>query len=736
MKELSNNSNNLTESRHVRIQEQSLGANSTLVEEGLNLRRYWHILLERKWLALAAFMIFFILTIFYVAKAERIYESTFRLQIDPEVNAGVSKQALNINSTSRDVEYFQTQIKNIVSQPVLESVIHQLSLQKDPRYADSLDLLKDLNDDITVQPLRLTRLVEVSVQHPNPKRAQEIAQTLSTNFVNYNFQNKIAESKKSFAYYDEEAQTYRQRVEDAERKLQEYRKKHQEVSFQDDMNIVSKALIEARTMLTKYQSEAAAAQSVLENVKKELDSGTPLSSIPQIADHPVINQFESDLGHVQSQLAGLLERYKDQYPDVLKIRAEIAELEIQIEQKSVEIYEKLKQDAEQARVRTESQQRLVDTAIEKAQQLNELSVDYGILKRESEANNALYEQLLQSMKEAELIQEVDPNNIREINKPQIPAKFVKPRITLTLAAGIVGGMVIGFGLAFFVNYLDDSVKSQDDVEHFLRTPFLGYIPTIKATNIYERVLQAHLDPQANASEGFRSVRASLELANRPENLRVIAITSTIPNEGKSLFAANFASVIAQTGARTLLVDGDMRKPSVHKAFKLHSPTGLATFLQGQTSNPDDFIHKTEVPNLDIVCCGKTPDYPSELASSNKMDEFIQLMRDRYDRIILDCPPISAVSDPLVIASRANGVLYVTRFNKIRREHARKTVQRMNDAGLAILGTVINDIDLEGREAYYYSYYYYQNSHYKDYYSKDSGEDNNDGRSKPSSKNKI
>lgn len=728
MKELSDK---LTENRHARIQEHNTSQIGVIAEEGFNIRRYWHILLERKWLALAAFLLFFILTIFYVVKAERIYESTFRLQIDPEAPNGVTQQAVNITSASRDVEYFQTQIKNIVSQPVLESVIHELDLQKDPRYVESLDILEDLKDDITIQPLRLTRLVEVSVQHPNPKRAQQVAQSLSDHFVSYNFNNKIEESKKTFSYYDEEAQTYRQRVEEAERKLQEYRRRHQEVSFQEDMNIVSKALIEARTMLTSYQSAAAAAAGVVENVKKELDSGTPLSSIPQVADHPVIGEYQVQLGQLQSALAGLLERYKDQYPDVQKVRAEIAELEIQIEQKSIEIYEKLKQDAEQARIRAVTQQKLVDQAIDNAQDLNELSVDYGILKREAEVNKALYEQLLTSMKEAELIQEVDPNNIRQVNKPQIPMKFVKPRIALTLAAGLIGGLIVGFGLAFFVNYLDDSVKSQDDVEHFLKTPFLGYIPTIKATNIYERVLQAHLDPQANASEGFRSVRASLELANRSENLRIIAITSTIPNEGKSLFAANFATVLAQTGARTLLVDADMRKPSVHKAFKLHSPSGLATFLENETPNPDDFIHKTEVPNLDVVCCGKTPNYPSELASSKRMDDFISLMRERYDRVILDCPPISAVSDPLVIASRANGVLYVTRFNKIRRDHARKTVQRMHDAGLAIFGTVINDIDLEGREAYYYSYYYYQNSHYKDYYSKDADNDEMDSKSKKS-----
>jgi capsular exopolysaccharide synthesis family protein len=176
-----------------------------------------------------------------------------------------------------------------------------------------------------------------------------------------------------------------------------------------------------------------------------------------------------------------------------------------------------------------------------------------------------------------------------------------------------------------------------------------------------------------------------------------------------------AIVNAQTGLRTLLVDADLRRPSVHKAYQLHSPVGLSAFLTHETDDIGTLVHKTEVPNLDVVCCGAVPSNPSELIGSPRMVEFLNRMKERYDRVVLDCPPISAVSDPLIISAMADGLVYVTKFNKIRREHGRKSIQRIQNAGIHILGVVINDIDFEGKDSYYYSYYYYSNRYYSSHY---------------------
>jgi capsular exopolysaccharide synthesis family protein len=200
-------------------------------------------------------------------------------------------------------------------------------------------------------------------------------------------------------------------------------------------------------------------------------------------------------------------------------------------------------------------------------------------------------------------------------------------------------------------------------------------------------------------------------------MRNLAVTSTIPSEGKSLVASNFAIVTAQTGLRTLLVDADLRRPSVHKAFELNSPVGLSAYLAERVHSVEEIIHSTEVPNLDIVCCGAVPSNPSELISSKRMLQFLEEVGTRYDRVIMDCPPVSAVADPLVVGAMCDGVLFVTKFNKIRREHALRSIQRILESGIHLVGCILNDIDFEGKDSYYYSYHYYQNRYYASHYRK-------------------
>jgi capsular exopolysaccharide synthesis family protein len=372
----------------------------------------------------------------------------------------------------------------------------------------------------------------------------------------------------------------------------------------------------------------------------------------------------------------------------------------------------------EARVALATQQALeaaYKSGEEKQMKWNEAKMRYDVLSRRVETSKGLYNQVLSKMKEIELLSKDKANNVFVVDKAAPALKHEKPRVVLTLLVGVVGGLGIAICLAFFVNYLDDSIKSQEDVETYLRLPFLGYVPNIKSNSVVERDLQAHLYPQSNGAESFRTIRASLSLTHKADRLRVITVTSTIPAEGKSLVATNLAIVLAQTGLRVLLVDADLRRPSVHKAFQLHSPIGLTAYLMEKTETVDELIHSTEVPNLDVVCCGAAPQHPSELVGSRRMTQFLQEAAKRYDRLVLDCPPVSAVADPLVLSSMADGIVFVTKFNKIRREHARKTVQRIQDAGIHICGAVLNDIDFEGRDSYYYSYYYYQNRYYASYY---------------------
>ncbi len=690
-------------------------ADSVVHEEKINLRHYWHVVLERRWLVIAAFFSVFALCLIYLFKATPIFQAAARMQIDRE-----SENVLNLKDVfsvdGREQDYLQTQYKNLQSRSLVESVVNKLKLRDDPSYAKSFDVIRAVTEDVTIAPIRLSRLVDVKVQHPNPRQAAAIANALVDTFIQQNLDQKMSKSLEALRWLKVEADTLERDVAEADSALQTYRAEKKMVSLAETENIVLQGLKQAQADLDKVRSEAAGAQKTAEEVERMLKEGMNIEAVPHVANSVLIQELRRSLAEKEAVQANLLKRYKDKYPDVIRIREEISSLKNSIVNESERVRKAIHADAELAKAREATMAAELKKKEQDSFNLSKLRIQYDALNRKAEQSKLLYNIVLGRMKETDLTSKDKTQNMRIVDRAVDPRNPVKPRVVLTLLLGAVGGLAAAVGLAFFVNYLDDSIKSQDDVETYLRLVFLGYIPNIKTNSIVERDLQAHLHPQSNAAEGFRTVRAAIALTPRSDRFRVLTVTSTIPSEGKSLIASNLAIVSAQTGLKTLLVDADLRRPSVHRVFRLQSPVGLASYLQEKVNRVDEFIHTTEVPHLEVVCCGAVPSSPSELSGSKRMAQFLQEVRARYDRVILDCPPVSAVSDPLVVASMSDGVIFVTKFNKIRRDHARKTVQRIQDSGIHILGVVLNDIDFEGRDSYYYSYYYYQNRYYSSHYS--------------------
>jgi len=689
--------------------------------ESLNLRHYWHVMLERRWLVITAFISVFILSIIYLVKATPIYQATATLQINKESNS-VMDIGAPIVFNSNDQEYLQTQYKNLLSRSLIESVVEDLDLKKDERYSQAQDTVRAVEGDITISPVRLSRLGGVSVEHPSPRVAAEIANKLLQNFLALNQDQKRDRALDSYNFLTSQVQGLANDVRQARRAVFDFRKKEQMPSLEESQNTLKAQLDQANANYLQAQEEAVQAQQRLDTVNnliaemksenRELD----ISSIPEIASSVIIQGLRIDRARAQAELAKLEERYLEKWPAVKEAKEQIEEYTNRIQEQAQYELEALKTAARFSRAKADRAKASYELAQREMSRLNELKVEYDNLVMEQEQSEQIYLTMLGKTKEMDLNTKDMYQNLVIVDQAIVPFNPVKPRKALTLLLGMIGGMGLGFALAFFANYLDDSVKSQDDVETYLKLNFLGYIPNIKSNSLVERDQQAHLHPQSNAAEGFRTVRAAISLVHKSDKFKVLAFTSTIPSEGKSLVTSNLAIVTAQTGVRTLLIDADLRRPSIHKAFQMQSPVGLSAYLTGQVTDVDEIIHKTDIPNLDIMCCGAVPDNPSELVGSKKMGELLNAVRDKYDRVFVDCPPVSAVSDPLMVASRTDGIVFVTKFNKIRRDHARRTIQRIQDAGVFILGNVINDIDFEGKDSYYYSYYYYQNRYYASYYS--------------------
>ena len=691
------------------------------VAENLNLRHYWHIVLERRWLVITAFISVFVLSIIYLVKATPIYEAKTVLQINKE-STSMMDGATPIVFNSNDQEYLQTQYKNLLSRSLIESVVRDLGLDEEGRYAQSQNVINAVRNDITISPVRLSRLVEISVQHPSPRVAAQISNKLLDNFLARNLDQKRERAFQSYQWLDTEVDGLQEEVKNSRLAVFRFREKNNMPSLEESQDTVSKALFAASQNHQLANDEAEQAQKAIDEVDKMIreagESGQllDLSQIPFVASSEIIKTIRANLVMAKTDLAALQVKYLEKWPAVIEAKERIVKLTEEIQKVAQDEIDLLREQARYQQARAARALDSLNARQSDMNRLNQLKVEYDNLVMEKMQSEELYTSMLAKTKEMDLSTKDMMQNLVVVDKAFEPINPVKPRKSLTLVLGVIGGLGLGFALAFFANYMDDSIKSQDDIETHLRLNFLGYIPNIKTNSLIERDMQAHLHPQSNAAEGFRTVRAAISLVHKSDKFKVLAFTSTIPSEGKSLVTSNLAIVTAQTGVKTLLIDADLRRPSMHKAFQMQSPIGISSYLTNQVSDIEEITQKTEVPNLDIICCGAVPNNPSELVGSSRMGELLEAVRGKYDRIFVDCPPVSAVSDPLMVASRTDGIVFVSKFNKIRRDHARKTIQRIQDAGIYILGTVINDIDFEGKDSYYYSYYYYQNRYYASYYS--------------------
>lgn len=695
--------------------EPPLPGTNQLLADGINLRLLWHAVLERRWIVITVFVSVVLISLLYLFNAAPIYRATTRLEIERPTSGLLDLSGQTLTIEAHDSDYLQTQYRNLISRTLVRKVMTRLDLDKDPRYANEIDPLQTVLEDIDISPIRLSRLVDVDVQHPDPNRAAEIANTLVEFFLADNLDQKKAKSWDSFLFLQNEVETLEREVQRASLDVHRFRQRHNLVSLEEDQNITAQALRQAQQDFDTAHKEATNLSRIAQKVEESLTSGVNVETIPHVADNQVINTLKSSLLAHQAQLESLLERYRDSYPAVIEARKQIQAEQDQIRSEASKIIASLHQRADIAAYQEAAALQHLRTVEEALHDLSEKQVEYDVLERKSDRSKYLYEVVLGKAKEMDLVSKESMQNMRIVDRATSPLNRYKPNITLTLLAGLFGGLLIGIGIAFFAHYIDDTIKSQEDVESGLGTDFLGFVPNIRTNNVSERMLQSHLHPQSSSSESFRTVRAAISLSHREAELSCLTITSTMPSEGKSLFAVNLAIVNAQTGLRTLLVDSDLRRPSAHRAFQIPNKAGLTQFLDHSVDSIDEFIHSTTIPNLDILPAGKLPSNPSELVGSERMKTLIEQLKRKYDRLIIDCPPVSAVSDPLVISTLSEGTVFLTKFNKIRKEHARRSIQRLKDADIKVLGVVINNIDFEGRDAFYYSYYYYQNRYYAAYY---------------------
>ena len=688
---------------------------------GSDWRDYLSILLERMWLVVTVFVLFALGTFVHLKRQIPVYQSFSRIMIEDRPSVAVNIQDF-LNANKNSAENYNTHIKTLYGRDmVAEALRHpQLSKEKDfvPASASEEAKVDVALGYMKIVPVPQSRLIDIVVEHPNPALAALFANVLAETYISQDVARRVRQSDMAQGFFEKQVQSSREKLENGRRRLAEYRKQHNAVSLEQSQDVVISTLKARSSALADVKNTRLLLETSSASVTSAGGQVETLYNIPEIAQDASVVQARGALDKARGDLKLLADRYGPKHPEMIDA-GNREQLLVKAFEESVRSAAALLQARYQAAV---SQEKALLAALREQEQvamdLDLKLVEYDRIKREVEADEKFYDSMLSRMKETSASSQADLSRISIVEKARPSKVPARPSVRKTVAMGLLLGLFFGVSSALTAHAADNRLRRVDEAERYLGKPVLASIPHISTGDKAERSRVSEHSPASIAAEAFRTLRACIALQPAGRDARVLMVTSTGISDGKSLVSANLATVLAQDGRKTLLVDADLRRPTIHRTYALpegRETPGLSNILK--VGMPwRDAVHATAVPGLDVMPSGPIPDNPAELLGSPVMGNLVKELRGHYDRIIVDAPPAIGVSDPLVLLSRVEAVVFVVHFGKTSRHAARLAIQQMEAAGTPVLGTVVDNIHVRFGGSYNY-YYYHRHSGYQ-YESKD------------------
>ncbi len=746
-----------------------------------HLRDYWRSVRNHLWLILIITAVITTVAAVYMARQPDIYAARVRVQVDADTNPGIGAFKGNqviVNNTYENPIYINTQIQILSSASLLSRVVKTLDLEhnqgflrptgqnrstwqsllrmvgigrntpepevprpaerltlaasKDP--ATSSDNLEEVNKLwphvaslqrlLEVQQVKDTRLIEINFTHSNPEVAAKVANTIAEVFVLINLEKKTETNATTGDFLQKRIAELQSEIRTGEEKLINYAKSNQILSLDASQNTVVDRLVG----LNKQLLEA-------ENERKIAEAAFRVNQEPGVAEATAAGntkELEAKLVDLKQKREQLLVDNTEEWPEVKEITKQIAGLQKQIQESSstaVSTGSKLVEsryhqalDRERALRKSFNEQR--GTTLTQ----NEAAINYRIISQEIETNKGLLDGLLQRSKENDVSTAGTQNNIHIVDYAPTPKYAVGPRRFQVIAVALLLSLTFGVGLALFLEYLDDTVDTPDDVEKALHLPALAVIPLMEGQlkrflpNALQRsksngngalALLTGSETRSALAESYRQLRTSVLLSKAGRAPKTLLVTSSLPGEGKTTTAINMATSMAQTDAKVLIVDADMRRPRMHAIFHLSNKQGLSAILSDELTEAEilAMVQKDEESGLYVLTCGPVPPNPAELLGSDQMRRLLQYLEANFTHVIIDSPPVASFTDGVLLGCLVDGVLLVVYAGKSSREIARRGRQVLLDVGAKIIGVVLNKAQLRPHDYYYYQSYY-GSSYYK------------------------
>jgi succinoglycan biosynthesis transport protein ExoP len=555
-----------------------------------------------------------------------------------------------------------------------------------------------------VTQVRGSQLVDMTFRAADPEFAARAVNAFAQEYVDHNLALKVDTLAKSADWLTSEVERHGQLVQQSELALSQYKESQDAGALDSSQNIVVARLTASNDALVKARVD----RIQKEGLWRQIQSATDVESITSVLANPNIQNLRAQMNQAQQERVSLEERYGPRHPEYQKAMTTLANGERQLEAEIAKARQNAKNEYDSALLQERELQRQVNEAKTAATALGRKGVDYAVLLREFESNRTVYNQLLTREKELRVVANSRTNNVRVVDRAEVPAMPFSPNHRRDWLYAIALGIALGLGIAFGIDYLDDTVKTPDDITRRLKLRFLGLVPIVSGNR---HPLISGPVPH-DFGEAYRSIRTSLAAQLPGSDARVVAVASSQPLEGKTTTAVNIAMALAVGGARVLLIDADMRRPSVHKALRTSNERGLSQLLAGQ-ARMREVVQRTHDPNLLTITAGRTPANPSELLASDRMRALLAgLETGPFDWIIIDTPPVLAVTDAVILAPLVHAVTFVIGAEMTRWRLAERAVETLLGSNPRHVLAVLNKVNF-GRNKYYYSRYY--GHQYKSYY---------------------
>ena len=728
----------------------------TLPGQDSALREYLRVLIKRKWLVISCLAIIFGVVALATMRSTRIYDAYGTIAInktDPAI-LNLKDSANGGAADYSDPTDLDTEVRILKSDLLALQVIKQLNLDKRPEFGgtqaspsnmlglttDALQpdsekttsLLAGFKAGLRVALIPNTRIIEIHYRSPDKTLAANVVNTLIASYIEQNFKTRFESTMQASDWLSKQLVDLEMKVQTSQEKLVQYQKQHEILGIDEKQNITTSKLDELNKELTAAESDRMQKESIYRLVQSsdpDMATAAAVSAGGSAGSSGLMERMREQQADLKIQIAQLSTQFGNAYPKVVQLNTQLKEVDAQLQTETIKVVSRVRSGYLAALQHETMLRQAMDNQKQEANKLNESAIEYSLLKRDVESYRTLYEGLMEKLKEAGVTAGLRSNNIRSVDKARVPTYPSEPNVPRNLAFALALGLSTGIGLAFLLEGIDNTVRTPEQAQAISGLPSLGMIPlgsksgleaaakrltVASSREAVELVTQSR--PQSQMAESYRALRTSLLLTSLGGPPKVILITSALPQEGKTTTSINTAIVLAQKGTRVLLMDADLRRPSIHKTLGMGPKTGLSNVLTGNATLQQAVVRSNILPTLFVLSAGTPPPNPAELLASSNMKDILAELREQYDHIVVDTPPTLSVTDAVVMSTRADSVVLVIRSGQTTKQALRRSRDLLMQVNARVSGVLLNAVDLSSPDYYYY--YEYQGKYGHRYYQED------------------